>query len=82
MAKEITFCGPLPRSSIHKYFKKMYPHSIYRLLLILLGLPTAIMVMVKHFFFSDSAAYDKLRRELESEFEADGLLKKLMKQAI
>ena len=36
-----------------------------------IGSEVAIMVMVKHFFFSDSAAYDKLRRELESEFEAD-----------
>ena len=82
MRKENMFCGPLPRTSIRKHFKKMYPHSIYRVLLLLLGLPTTIMVVVKYFFFSDSIAYDKLKQDLKEEFAANGLLEKLTEQAI
>lgn len=60
----------------------MYARPIYRLLLVLLGLPTALMVLVKHLVFSSSASYDKLRADLEAEFKANGLLEKLKAQAL
>lgn len=81
MGKESTLRAPLPRPRIRTYFRKMYHLPIYRLLLVLLGLPTAIMVVVKHLFFSSSSAYQKLKRELAAELEAGGLLQKLTEQA-
>lgn len=60
----------------------MYARPIYRLLLILLGLPTTLMVLVKHLVFSNSASYDKLRADLEAEFKTSGLLEKLKAQAL
>lgn len=81
MGKESTLRAPLPRPRIRTYFRKMYHLPIYRLLLVLLGLPTAIMVVVKHLFFSSSSAYQKLKRELAAQLEADGLLQKLTEQA-
>ena len=46
MGKTAAAWGPLPRTRIRTYFKKMYARPIYRLLLILLGLPTTLMVLV------------------------------------
>ena len=51
MEKAAAAWGPLPRTRIRTYFKKMYARPIYRLLLVLLGLPTALMVLVKHLVF-------------------------------
>ena len=82
MEKAAAAWGPLPRTRIRTYFKKMYARPIYRLLLVLLGLPTALMVLVKHLVFSSSASYDKLRADLEAEFKANGLLEKLKAQAL
>ena len=69
MGKTAAAWGPLPRTRIRTYFKKMYARPIYRLLLILLGLPTTLMVLVTHVVFSNSASYDKLRADLEAEFK-------------
>lgn len=66
MGKTAAAWGPLPRTRIRTYFKKMYARPIYRLLLILLGLPTTLMVLVKHLVFSNSASYDKLRADPEA----------------
>lgn len=82
MEKTAAAWGPLPRTRIRTYFKKMYARPIYRLLLILLGLPTTLMVLVKHLVFSNSASYDKLRADLEAEFKASRLLEKLRAQAL
>ena len=82
MGKTAAAWGPLPRTRIRTYFKKMYARPIYRLLLILLGLPTTLMVLVKHLVFSNSASYDKLRADLEAEFKTSGLLEKLKAQAL
>lgn len=70
------------RIRIKTYVKKMYYRPIYRLLLILLGLPTVLMVVIKHLFFSNSTAYSKLRSAVEAEYKEKGLLDKLRAQAL
>ncbi len=82
MKRETVWGGPLPRARVRLYVRKMYRLPVYRLLLIVLGLPTAVMVAVKHLFFSNFTAYGAMKQELEEEYRASGLLEKLTEQAI
>ena len=70
------------RTRIKTYVKKMYQRPMYRLFLIVLGLPNALAVAIKHIFFSSATAYHQLKSEVEAELKAKGLLDKLLERAL
>lgn len=70
------------RSGVERYFLKMMRHPVYRVLLIILGLPTFAIVFVRHRFLSDHAPYRRLAEALTKEFEEAGVFRQLYEQAL
>lgn len=62
---------------IKKNHSKMIKRPIYFILLLILGLPTMVIVLVKHVFKEKNNDYENLKKEIYDDFIKKGIRKKI-----